>query len=115
MKCQCCKKSVDSSLCFNDGSISYCPDCVKTKKIDDSIHESEKVDWKYCENCKNIVPIKDYIGSCDMLIACKQITKDGFMNLCSDCGTKYDHSNDLENKTLTSCLFCTSYLKKIKK
>ena len=114
MKCECCKKSIDLSLCFNDGSIVYCLECVSTKKIDENIHESELIEWDYCENCKNIVRIEDFVGPCDMLIACKQKTKTGFLHLCSDCGTKYDHSNNSEKKTLTSCLFCTSYLKKIK-
>lgn len=109
MKCTCCK-NVESSI--NDGKWSYCIECVKTKKIDENIPENERVEWEYCELCKNIVRMEDFIGQCDMLLACKE-SYSGFYHLCKDCGKTYD-SNVTESKKLTSCVLCTHYLKKIK-
>jgi len=111
MKCDSCKKN---ETCFYDGIWGYCEECVKTKEIDKNIHESELVEWNYCEYCKNIVRMEDFIGSCEILLACKQRTKNGFTHLCKECATKHD-SNVSESKTLTSCMVCTSYLKKIRK
>lgn len=111
MKCECCKKSTSDSNLFYDGEWSYCYDCVKTKKIDNLIHESELVEWDYCEHCKKIIPLHLSIGSCNILMACKQRLKNGYTHLCFDCGKKHDHGNDTY---ITSCILCTHYLRKIR-
>lgn len=108
MKCECCTKNVED--CFYDGNISYCFECVSTKKIDENIHESEKVEWEFCQHCKNIIRMEDFIGNCDMILSCKDRVNKGYSHLCKDCGKKYD---SYDHKTLTSCILCTIFLKKI--
>ena len=107
MKCACCEN--ESSI--YDGFWTYCLTCVKTKKIDETIPETERVEWEYCQHCKNIIRMEDFIGPCDMLLACKQREPMGYTHLCSDCGTTYDHSD----QKLTSCLPCKIYMKKLLK
>jgi hypothetical protein len=125
MKCECCKKvdknqkgekgskspkaNTDSNFLY-DGEWMYCYDCVHTKKIDKNIHETERVEWDYCEHCKNIVPIHMAIGECDIMMACKQQLKHGYRHLCTNCGQKHDHGD----KFITTCNLCSHYIRQLR-
>jgi len=102
-KCYVCKKSIRKNELFWDGNWSYCLDCVESKKIDSEYSDSTPVEWRYCQNCRNIVSLKDYIGKCDIQLECKNfkpyIEKDkGYDHLCFECGKSI--------KNVTYCCIC---------
>jgi hypothetical protein len=85
MNCDCCKNFLNPISIFKDGNLLYCLSCVKSKEIDKDLHELYKIDWEYCEYCKNLVLLSDFHGSCQSQKNCKINFKFGFSHLCKDC------------------------------
>lgn len=96
MNCHYCKNVLNPFHTYYDGNLSYCLSCVESKDIDKDLHELYKIDWEYCQNCKNIILLSDFKGPCQSQTKCKLKFKYSLSHLCKDCSVN------------NNCLHCSS-------
>ena len=107
-----CKRSLRSNETFWDGEWTYCFECVESKAIDSTGIE-KPVEWSYCELCRDIVTMSEYLGPCELqtqCFGCRPYLSDeeGFRHLCKECGVTWVVKHTDPPVRIISCVMCAN-------